>query len=147
MGVPAGQPEAAPSDPGPPAPEPAPADEAAPATQVADPAAQPAGGAPNTLPDRPYGTAAATQASKVAAPATPPARGTGPKKAKSASAGRPQGAAVAANKSREDAKYRAHTQPSYTHVSPPQDVPAERVPGAQGRLPQRETTAQPRPGP
>ena len=42
-----------------------------------------------------------------------------PTQAEGALPGRPQGAAAAAKESREDAKYRAHTEPSPTHLSPP----------------------------
>ena len=96
VGPPAGQPGAAASDVGLPAPEPVPAEEAPPASEVAARAALPPGGPPDVPPDGKHGTATAPQADHTAAPAIPPARGTGPTRAQSASPGQPQCAAAAA---------------------------------------------------
>ena len=109
VGPPAGQPQAAPSDPGPPAQDPVPAWEAVPAAQAAASAAPP----PEEAADA-KGAATAAPAGRAAAPSTPPARQTGPMRAPSASLG----AATAAAVGREVAKYRAHTKPSHTHRSP-----------------------------
>ena len=108
------QPQAAPSDPLPPAPELVPAAEAAPAAQAADPSAPPSGGAPGA-----HGAATAAPASHATTPSTPPARGTGPARAPSAS----PGTTAAAAEGRKGAKYRAHIKPSVTDVSPPKPYP------------------------
>ena len=102
------QPQAAPSNPEPPAPVPVPAREAAPAAQAAAPGEPPQAGAPDA-----QGAATAAPASHVPASGTPPARGTGPARASDAL---PRTAAAAAE-SREGAKYHPHTNPSCTHVS------------------------------
>ena len=83
-----------------------------------------AGGAPDAPPDRPHGAATCTLADHTQAPRTPPAHGTDPTRAQSTSPGQPPGAAAAATVSRVGAQYRAHIQPSHTHFSPIQAVPA-----------------------
>ena len=109
VGPPAGQPQAAPNNPEPPAQDPVPAGEAASAAQAAAPAAPPPKEAQGAR-----GAETAAPASRAAASSTPQARRTGPARAPSAS----PGAATAAAEGRESAKYRAHTKPSHTHTSP-----------------------------
>ena len=111
---PAEQPQAPPSDPEPPVSEPVPAGEAAPAAQATALAVPPPGGAGDA-----HGAATTHPASHAIAPGTPLARGTGPARARRASPGR----AASAAEGREGAKYRAHTKPSHTHMSPPKANP------------------------
>ena len=125
VGPPAGEPQAAPSSPEVPAPEPVPAGLAAPAAQAAAPATLSASGTPDALPNQTHRAATAAHDDHTAAPATPPARGTGPTRAKSASPGGPQGAALAATESWEAARYRAYPQRSHTHTSPHKPYPPE----------------------
>ena len=114
VGPPAGQPRAAPADTEPSTRGPAPAEETAFAAQAAGPAAPPPEGAPGS-----QGAETAAPASRAAAPTaapgTPPARGVAPTRAPGAL----PGAAAATAESREGAKYRAHTNLSNTHTSPP----------------------------
>ena len=78
---PTGPPQAGPSYHEPPAPETVPAGEAAPAAKAVAPAAPPAGGTLDTLPDRSHGAAADAPADHGAAPGTPLARANGPAQA------------------------------------------------------------------
>ena len=142
---PAGQPQAAPSGPDPPAPKPARPEEAAPATQAAAPAALLAGGAPDAPPDQPHGTTAAAQASQATGrPGRCRVRPAldGLKTLRQAGRKRLCGSR---------GEQRGHpvllSHPAQAPFEPPQAVPAERVPGAQGRLPRREATACLRPCP
>ena len=114
VGPPAGQPQAAPNDPEPPAQDSVPAGEAAPAAQAAAPAAPP----PEEAQDS-QGAETAALASRAAAPSTRPARREGPTRARRAS----PGAATASAEGRESTKYRAHNKPSHTRTSPPKPYP------------------------
>ena len=121
VGQPAGEPRAAPADPKPSTKGPAPTEETAPAAQAANPAALPTEGAPGAQRAEtaaPAGHATAP-ADHAAAPGTPPAQGVAPARARSAS----PGAATAAAGGRQGAKYRAHTNLSHTHTSPPKPYP------------------------
>ena len=121
VGLLAGRPRAAPTDPRPPAQEPVPAEEAAPAAQATAPAAPPSKEAPGEQGAESAAAAsrAAARAGQTAAPCTPLQRETGPARALSAS----PGAAAAAAESRQGATYRAHTKPSHTRTSPLKPYP------------------------
>ena len=124
---PAGQPQGAPADPELSTQEPAPTEETAPAAQAANPAAPPperAPGAQGAETAAPAGRATAPT-DHAAAPCKLPAQGVAPARAPSAW----PGAAAAAARGREGAKYRANTNPSQTHTSPPKPYPPK------GRLP------------
>ena len=113
VGPPAEEPQAATTDPEPPAQEPVPAGVAAPATQAAAPAAPPPGE---------WGGGCARGCDRG-----PDRSRRGPRHAAGAGdgphAGPAQGTAAAAAEGREGAKYRAHTKPIHTHTSPPKWYP------------------------
>ena len=110
------QPRAAPADAEPSTQGPGPTEETAPASQAANSAAPLLEGtldAQGAETEAREGHATAPT-DHAAAPGTRPAQGVAPARAPSAS----PGAAAAAAGGREGAKYRAHTNPSHTHISP-----------------------------
>ena len=118
VGSPVGQPRAAPANTEPSTRGPAPAEETAPAAQAANPAAPPPEGAPGAQ-EAETAAPASRAAAPITSPGTPPAQGWAPARAPGAS----PGAAATAAEGREGAKYRAHTNPSHTHTSPPKPYP------------------------
>ena len=128
----AGQPQAAPADPKPPAQDPVPAGEAAPAAQAAAPANPPHQDSRvhGELRPRPRQAAPRPRPATLRPLARRQRRGAGLARALSTS----PGAASAAAAGRESVKYRAQTKPSHTHISPPKQYPPkaafpERRPG------------------
>ena len=72
---------------------------------------------------------ATASAGHTAAPGTPQTQGTDPARVPGASAG----AAAAAAVGREGAKYRAHTNPTHSHTSPPKPFPPKPFPPGRTR--------------